>query len=59
MSEEQLPPSNAKEGQLGDPPKRKRTPSQYASQINDFKNVPSLSPRTTLTSIKETKARGT
>lgn len=25
--------------QLGEPPKRRRTPSQYATQIADFKNV--------------------
>jgi hypothetical protein len=25
--------------ELSDPPKRRRTPSQYATQIDDFKNV--------------------
>ena len=32
--------------QLGEPPKRRRTPSQYATQIADFKNVAFLSLRT-------------
>lgn len=33
-------------GDLADPPKRRRTPSQYASQIDDFKNVLLLPCRT-------------
>jgi len=45
MSEEHLPGLSSC-GQLGEPPKRKRTPSQYASHIADFKNVPLLTPRT-------------
>lgn len=32
--------------QLGEPPKRRRTPSQYATQIADFKNVAFFSLRT-------------
>jgi hypothetical protein len=39
MSEEHLQGVSSC-GQLGEPPKRRRTPSQYATQIADFKNVP-------------------
>jgi hypothetical protein len=38
MSEEQNI-GNQGGSQTGDPPKRKRVPSQYANQIADFKNV--------------------
>ena len=41
MTEEHFPgPSSC--GQLPEPPKRRRTPSQYAMQIADFKNVRTL-----------------
>lgn len=39
MTEEHFPGLSSC-GQLVEPPKRRRTPSQYATQIADFKNVP-------------------
>lgn len=57
MSEEHLPPL-ASWGQLSDPPKRKRTPSQYASQIADFKNVTTTISRMSHSTPNETGPSG-
>jgi len=54
MSEEHLPGLSSC-GHLGEPPKRKRTPSQYATHIADFKNV-HLSPYRTSDSIPDDNA---
>jgi hypothetical protein len=43
-------------GQLNEPPKRRRTPSQYATQIADFKNVPLSLFRILLPTPKRQKA---
>ena len=40
-----------------EPPKRRRVPSQYASQIADFKNVTILPIRTTPLPLKKIEAK--
>jgi len=42
---------------LSDPPKRKRTPSQFASHIADFKNVLLKTCRISLWPPKNTKTK--
>ena len=52
MSEEQNCGNNAPEN-LSEPPKRRRVPSQYATQIADFKTVSLNLSRTTPDSLKK------
>jgi hypothetical protein len=54
MSEEHLRSIHSLQ-QLGEPPKRRRTPSQYATQIADFKNVAFFLLRTSTLLLRKQK----